>query len=217
MKRILTIVLLCSLLAGLAATESKLRFGFLAPKDAKTSFIGGFTYGSRIDEAVGLETSADFFYKSYTEKRKVASGTTPGGTDFITVQKSTDINLIYVPLMANLNVYLPIRSAVNPYVSGGIGWGLLWEDVFIAAYENDDNETVPAYDNVKFYNGFTWNIAAGVSYKLGSKSNVFGEVFYHGSKMKRDFDQTEYGITWDEVDMSGIGMRLGVEFSYNLR
>jgi hypothetical protein len=35
--------------------------------------------------------------------------------------------------------------------------------------------------------------------------------------MKRDFEQTAYGITWDEIDMGGIGLRVGVEFSYNPR
>ncbi|MCD4828584.1 MAG: porin family protein [Candidatus Cloacimonetes bacterium] len=217
MKRILIISFMCMLLVGLSAVESKIRFGFFAPDGAETSIIGGFTYGKRIDEAVGIDMSFDFYYKGYTESRKFSSGTTSGGLDVSGMQKTADIKTTYIPLLTNLYVHLPVRSKVNPYLSAGIGWGLLWEDVFRAAFTNDDNEDIPVFDEVTFYSGFAWNISAGASYQIGRKSHVFAEAFYHGAKMKNDIETTDFGVTWDEIDMSGLGMRVGVEFSYNLR
>lgn len=220
MKKTLILLFMCLLLTALGAAESRLRFGFLAPKGAETSFIGGFTYGRRIDEAVGLDMSMDFYYKSYTEKRKIGEYDSAAGNTVESHIVSGDYKTTYIPLLANVYINIPLDGPVQPYASAGIGWGLLWEDVFIAAHEEHNVqgqlETVPAYDEVNFYNGFAWNIAAGVSHKLGTKSSIFAELFYHGAKMKDDIDYSDFGVTWDEVDMSGIGARLGLRFSYNL-
>jgi len=215
MKKAVLTMLVFLFVIGLAAVESKIRFGFLSPKDAETGFMGGITYGNRIDNAVALDMSADFYINSYEKKRSIYSGSTEGDNTFTTVKKTAEMNTTYVPLQGNLTINLPVQSSLKPYFTAGIGWGLLWEDVYRAAFVGEDGTTVPQYDEVKFYNGFNWGLAGGVSYKLGNRSNIFGELFYNGGKMKRDFEQTAYGITWDEIDMGGIGLRVGVEFSYN--
>jgi hypothetical protein len=79
------------------------------------------------------------------------------------VEKTADITTTYVPLQGNLTINLPVRSSVKPYITAGIGWGLLWEDVYRAAFVGENGNTVPQYDEVKFYNGFNWGLAGGVS------------------------------------------------------
>ncbi|MDD3052304.1 MAG: outer membrane beta-barrel protein [Candidatus Cloacimonetes bacterium] len=192
------------------------RFGFMNPDGAKSGVIGGFSYGRIFDESVSLDFGLDYFYKGYTDDKKISVNDTQADNEIITYSRSADIKTIYVPVMANLNVKLPLDRQIKPFFKAGLGWGFLWEDVYIAAEEDDpntqDNEKHDEIDDVKFYNGFNWLVGAGVKYRLARKSFLMGEFFYNGGKMTRNRDKTEYGITWDEIDMSGIGLRIGIEF-----
>ena len=190
-----------------AQRKANVRAGFLTPKDSKTGFIGGFSYGSEIDETVSLDFGMDIFYKGFDEKREIQTDSTEAGNDVTTIKKTADLTTLYFPVQGNVKVRLPLDSEVKPYFKAGLGWGFLWEDVFVA--KTEENEKI---DDVKFYNGFNWNLSLGVDYPLGSKSKIFGEFFYNAGKMKRNKEETEYGITWDEIDVSGIGLRFGIDF-----
>jgi hypothetical protein len=112
--------------------------------------------------------------------------------------------------MATVRIGVPADLPVIPYGGLGLGWGLLWEKVFIA----EDTSVEPPnekIDEINFYNGFNWTIQLGARYPLSPNASFYGETFYNGGKMKKDIEKGAEGITWDEIDMSGLGLRLGIE------
>jgi hypothetical protein len=66
-------------------------------------------------------------------------------------------------------------------------------------------------NETKFFSGFNWNLHAGVRYLLSRHTAIFGELFYDDGRMKRDILVTSIGITWREINMNGIGLRIGLE------
>jgi outer membrane protein W len=209
MRRWAILPILAVFAAHLAAEPDfwGLRAGFLAPADAKTGFMFGAYEGWTIDNAVQLHLAGDFYMKNYSKVKNIGYQTDVANNPVTTRQKTSDISTYYLPLTFNLRVGIPAQSAITPYVGAGLGWGLLWEDVYVAA--DTEHKKV---DTVKFYNGFNANLAAGARLPLGERSTLTGEVFYNIGAMKRNIEETDTGITWDEISMNGIGLRLGVEF-----
>jgi len=213
MKRYLVALLFLMVISGLSADNlMNVRFGFLAPEGAKTGIFGGLSYGSSFDEVVSMDMGFDYFYKGFKEKRKLYEWDTEAGNTEETFKQTSDIKTMYLPIMLALNIHIPLDHSVKPFFKAGLGWGFLWEDVYVAAIPEEEPNAHDEIDDTKFYNGFNWTLGAGAKYKLGSKSHVYGEFFYNGGRMKRDIKKSEYGITWDEINMSGVGMRLGIEF-----
>ncbi len=207
MRKFLLFIALSLIICSLSATEiMNFRFGYLWPDKPESGIFGGIAYGTKFDQSVQIEFSGDFFFNSYTEKSKIGIDLT-GNSEATIIQMTTDKQTYYFPLMANLIINIPVQTKIKPYAKGGIGYGFLWEDIYVA--ETDENPK--KIDDVKFYGGFNWLIGGGAKFKLGNNSNLTGECFFNGGKMKRDKKQSSTGITWSEVNMSGIGLRLGVE------
>ncbi len=212
-KKFLGLFFVVMIFINLSATSKtmNLRAGFLVPNDANTGFIGGLCYGTKFDESVSLFFSTDYFYRNYSKIKKIGFHTSSGGNNVSEMRKSADITNYYLPLMGNLQVNFPLQDRIGLYGGVGIGYGLLWENVFVAANEEEGTEKI---DDVKFYSGFNWNISAGAKTGLGRNSSLYGEVFYNGGIMKRNLKADDFGVTWDQIDMSGIGMRIGIELRY---
>jgi hypothetical protein len=64
-------------------------------------------------------------------------------------------------------------------------------------------------DSPKF-SGFGWMARAGIEYKLGSRSSIIGEGFYNSCKAKGDRKKISGMPSWQEVDLSGFGFKVGV-------
>ncbi len=209
-------VLLCALLLSIILNAEPInmyRFGFLAPQDASIGSMFGFCYGSSIDNTVVLFPSADLFYRNFSKERKIGYATDNANNPVQTIQKTSDISTYYLPLQLNGKVNIPADSKFKPFVGGGFGLGLLWENVFVAAFQEDnaDHTFHSTVKETKFYSGFNWNLQAGVRYSLSRHTAIYGELFYNGGRMKRDIQVTDTGITWNEIDMSGVGLRIGLE------
>jgi hypothetical protein len=210
-KIIITLIALMFLLPCLfASTGMNVRFGFLAPSATKTGIFPGFSYGFNIDNLIDMGLGADFFYRNERETRTISVAETPGGTEVITKQVGSDLTTYYLPLMASVRIGVPVDLPVIPYAGGSVGWGLLWENVFIAADDTEDPPIVQIDDN-NFFSGFNWGLQLGTKYLLSPNAGVYGEFFYNGGKMKKDIEKGIEGITWDEINMSGVGLRLGLE------
>jgi outer membrane protein W len=194
--------------ALLANNGLNVRVGFLSPSASKTSFFPGISYGINIDNVVELATGFDYFYNNSKETEKIGQYDSDSGNLIDTIEMGSDITTIYVPIMGTLKVGIPLDAPVIPYAGIGLGWGILWEDVFIAADPDGDFDGI---DKVSFYHGFNWATQIGVKYPLAPRASVYGEAFYNGGKMKSDIKKDAYSITWDEINMSGMGLRLGIE------
>ena len=205
MKKIFIVfVSLIIIAGGLSAQESAtiINIGSFNPKATDSGFIFGVGQSRIFDERVELGFSIDFFSNKYTDQKTVDTVTTGGGTTYTTEQMLLETNTIFVPILANLTVKMPVEFPIIPYIGVGIGYSLLWDTY--SNYELDIKDT-------KFFSGFGWRLAAGGLYPLGSRSALTCEVMYNGGKPSRSED-AEFGLpTWQEVDMSGLGFRLGIK------
>lgn len=204
------VLALCFTTSLFAGNAMNVRVGFLAPSATDTGFFPGFSYGVNVDNVVEIGLGFDYFYKNFQDKRYVEFDTTKAGNYIDKAQVTSDITTYYIPLMGTIRVSVPLDIVVVPYGGIGFGWGLLWEDIFIASDETPGSEHNRITD-VNFYHGYNWTIQLGGKLPLSRNASLYGETFYNGAKMKKDVKRGSTGITWSELDMSGAGLRLGVE------
>jgi hypothetical protein len=207
MKKISVLFIVLVLFTVLYAEPINMfRFGFLAPRDSNIGTIAGYCYGASFDNTVTLFTSGDLFYRNYSKQKSIGYTSAIGSTQVVPMIKTSDISTYYIPLQFNGHVNAYTIDKYKFYCGGGFGFGLLWEDVFVAA-----DDTHLAVNETKFFSGFNWNLRAGARYPLSNHTAITGEVFYNNGRMKRDVMVTPVGITWNEIDMGGFGMRIGLE------
>jgi opacity protein-like surface antigen len=187
---------------GQAKPFTQIRFGTLNPKDAKSGVILGVRTGRDFDNMVLVGFSADLFWKSYTEESTIADSVTPGGVIYSTVQTSVDYKTLILPLMFTADVRIPVENApIKPYIGGGIGYQLL--------FNKEDNFDLGISDS-RFYHGFGYQLQVGAEYRMSPNAGFYLEAFYNGCKAKRSSSSTTGLPTFEEVDISGIGFRVGV-------
>lgn len=208
MSKKMVFTLLSLLAYGIMMANSAVEVGFYNPKDSKTSFIFGYEKHADVDERVTILFSSNFFYRSFTEDRSIGI-VGDGNSSTVTVKRSSELKTYYLPFLIGGRVSFP-EITPNPFIGGGVGWGIAWESVYIAK----TGEMLKSIDDVKFYNGFTWQINTGAQYPLGSKTDVYVKLFYNGSTLSRDRKKTDTGITWDEINMSGLGLSLGLKLKF---
>ena len=199
------------MIPSLFANQSmNVRLGFLAPSGAKTGIFPGLSIGYNIDNIVDMGIGFDYFYSNDREVRTISVSETSGGSTIVTKSVGSDITTYYIPLMVGLRVGVQTDLPVIPYGGVGLGWGFLWEKVYIAA---DDAEEPPIeqIDETNFYNGFNWTLQLGAKYPLSTNVSLYGEGFYNGGLMKKNIQRDALGITWEEIKMSGFGLRAGLE------
>jgi len=187
---------------GQAKPFTQIRFGTFDPKDAKSGLILGMRTGRDFDNMILVGFSADLFWKSYTEDSPIGTGTTPGGTQVTTLQQAVDYKTLILPLMFTADVKIPVQnSPIRPYFGGGIGYQLLF---------NKENNFVDNVSDSRFYSGFGYQFDVGAEYEMSPNAGFYLEGFYNGCKAKRSGGTAAGLPTWEEVDISGLGFRVGV-------
>jgi len=203
MKKTLLILLAVSfstLFAQQKFTEFKV--GIHNPESAKTGFWGGLTFGRAVDENIGVGLAVDFYRSSYTKETKVGSQDLQGNITEDEIEVSLEQSTTLVPIFFNIQYQGPMTRFLNLRITAGLGYEFLWSS-YQNYYTNDDK--------TRFYNGFGWHVDAGVAYELSRASDIFAQVTYHSAAPSRDRGETAAGLpTRKEVDMSGIGLRLGI-------
>ncbi|NQU27034.1 MAG: hypothetical protein HQ528_01955 [Candidatus Marinimicrobia bacterium] len=200
------IVFLIALITGIAnaqiADNHVIRVGYYIPQAAKSGMILGYQTGKAVDDRVSYGFSVDLYTRKYVEKVEIDTT----GLDLATVNTNRvniDFSTYMLPIQANVIVNMPVDvSGMSPYVSGGLGFAFLLNREL--NYINDEKDT-------RFFSAFVWNLAGGVSYELGTNSAARFELFYNRALLKGARDKTEAGFPiYDELNMSGLGLRLGL-------
>lgn len=185
---------------------SGIKLGYLNPKDAKAGFIIGTEIADQVDESVSLGLAVNLFHKNFDAQTPVASTNFPSGVHETTIQKQLEFNTTFLPVMGQATVYLPSSSNLGWYLGGGLGYEFLW---------NNEKNFEANTSERRFYKGFAWLVDAGLRYRLGSRSSLLFEVFYHHAAVKRNKEESPAGLpVWSEVDLSGLGFRFGLGFGY---
>jgi len=205
MKNILTMVVLVVSFMGTAFSQNKMtefNVGLLAPADAEGGFFGGVNFGRMVDEKIGISLGVHVYHSSYTKESKV--GEDDGNGQIVTSQTATELDqsATLIPLYLQFHYTGPITQSLDLKVTAGLGYELLWNSV--TNFREDKERT-------DFFSGFGWNVGAGISIPISSASDFYGEVLYHGGTPSSDEGKTDEGLPLrTEVDMSGLGLRIGL-------
>lgn len=209
MQRIFRILILCLSLVGQLFSQNKMtefNVGLLGPSDAEGGFFGGVSMGRMVDEKIGISLGLHFYRSSYTKESKI--GTRDNTGQVVTSETATELDqsATLIPLFFQLHYTGAITQSLDLKVTAGLGYEFLWNSVT----KFEDN-----IDRTDFFSGFGWQVAAGVSLPISSASDFYGEVLYHGGAPSKDAGKTEEGFpVRTEVDMSGLGIRIGLRL-YN--
>jgi len=191
--------------------SSAIKLGHFNPSASEGGFIIGYEGGKYIDYGLNIGWSIDWFHKSYVDKKLVAQfnefyGIAGGSVNELRAKT----NLHDFPVMLTAIAKFPVSHFVNLLINGGIG-----AEVLIIHYWNfqdtDESELRGAFD-------FNWRLGLGLSFNLGRRSEIFGELTYHSSMPSWEYEiQDQNGIkrTFErEFDMSGMMARIGIRFYY---
>ncbi len=200
---IVAILLLCvaSLVYGQNMKALEIHVGTLNPKDTPSGMLLGGSYGINVDESVDISIGGFYFWKNYSETADVKTGTTDGGVSVTEKTQTLDYHTSLLPVSANVTVHFPVAQKLNVYGGAGISYQFLW---------NKEENIVASVENTRFFKGFGWVGRAGLEYLLGSRSSFIVEAYYNGCKVKGNKSEQAGLPTWDEVNVTGLGIRGGV-------
>ena len=188
-------------------TATSLKFGYYNPKDASSGLMFGLNQGYIMDETVDIGFSVDLFKKSYKKDTEIAKTVQAQEVTEITKQRDAEFSTIILPIMATVNVKIPVSQFAPAFLILGGGFG--WEMMF-----NSEHNYVTDKKESRFYHGFGYMVSVGMLYQIGSRSALFGEMGYNGCKVSRDHKVEAGTPVWDEVNISGpilrVGLRIGI-------
>ncbi len=207
MKIRFTLVIILFVFVAMSYAQNRatiIKLGYFSPGVTDGGFIVGAQWMREIDENLDMGVSLDWFNKNFTDQRLVAEfnkydayGTTN--------ELRAKTNLNSFPLMYTMNINFPLERGVNLYATGSLGLDLL-----IINYRNYQN---PVNDELKGAVGFSWQIGAGIVYRLGRRSDLMGEISYHNAEPSWQYTVDNH-VFERSYDMSGIMIRAGIKFYY---
>ena len=204
------IVFLLFIFANVTAqpmTATTIKAGYFNPKGSKAGLIFGLMHSWVIDEAVDIGLAVDFFHKQHTQESRVAQSVSQGGTVENEILTEAQFTTNIVPIYGVVNAKFPAGRFFDYFASAGLGYSML----FSKEQTYGDN----ASKTSRFYSGFKWIVSGGFIYRIGSRSSFIGEVFYDGTKVSRDKKDDVGAPVRYEVDLSGLGFRVGIRMGFH--
>jgi len=211
MKNLIIIYLIIFPLVTFSQRHSaSVDFGHYNPKATDGGFILGYKGENFIDKNLSFGWSASWFHKNYVDKVLLEQYVQYYGiVDGELSERRSTTNLHSIPLMLSMTAYLPLFPIVSAYITGGAG-----AEALLIFYDNlqdaDQNEFKTAWD-------FCWQIGTGLAYKIGNRSDIFGEISYHNSNPSWNYSVTdpqtgEIKHLEQSFDMSGYALKFGFKF-----
>ncbi|MDZ7317082.1 MAG: hypothetical protein ONB24_13265 [candidate division KSB1 bacterium] len=181
-----------------------LQSGYLKPRDTSSGMMFGAMFFSPFDEAVDLGFGADVFQRSYADETEVVE-TIVGGTTVSTQRTLVDYTRTAIPVYLTVKIKIPaVRSLLFGYF---VRANLSYQ--FLISKEKNYRE---GKSETRNYQGLGWQASAGLFYRLGSRSTLIGEALYNNCVVSRDVKTpTEALPLTERVNLSGLGMRIGLE------
>jgi len=146
--------------------------------------------------------AVDYYRNSVEDPQSVFSGEDEFGHPIQVIEQGDSYTSNHVPLLFTGRYFLPVLSetAFNPYLSGGLGYGIVW-----TVEEHDGNISRD------LYGGFAWQFGGGAGLHLSDTVSVVGELRYaHNVVSQRERSGDKIYIT--RVDLSGASAWVGLRF-----
>jgi len=227
MKQTIILLVFVACIGSVYAAAFGVDVGFYAPNGPKPGIIWGVETFKVIDERVDITFSGNLYMRTEEGKqRKVEINDGHGNHE----SHSTDsvVDTRYIPLMLGVRFNINEFNGWKPFAGISIGMAIAWENILASAvkeknpaYDPVDNPDVPEYITLKgaedksfAYVGLPVQLNTGVSYALGSNSELYSKVYYNFSNFTRDRKDGDNGIISKELNMSGIGLSVGFRVNY---
>lgn len=208
MKKVIVILLLAfSTISFAQHNSAAIKLGHFNPSATDGGFIIGYEGGRFIDRNLSMGWSIDWFHKNYIDKSLVREFDLDFGPSGHVNELRAETNLHSIPIMFTMTGQFPMSPRLSAYITGGVGAEMLF--IFFNNFQDPDkDEFESAFD-------FSWRAGMGLTYELGYRSDLFGEIMYHVSEPSWTYDVRSNGVrrTYERVfDMSGVMGRIGVRF-----
>ncbi len=161
-------------------------------------FAGGATGRLEFGFAV------DYYRNAIHDPNSVFRGEDQLGNPVEIIEQGDSYVSNHVPLLFTGRYFLPVLSqtAFNPYLSGGLGYGIVW------TVQNREGEI-----ERDVYGGVAWQAGGGAGFHLSDTVSLIGELRYtHNVVHSRE--QIDDRIYITRLDASGpsawIGLRFGI-------
>ena len=208
-KTLLIIFLIPPLLFG-QYNGAAINFGYFNPSATDGGLVLGYKGEKFVDRNLSIGWNISWFHKQYVDQVLLSEVEKYYGVlDGSITEKRATTNMHSIPLMGSVTSYFPVLPIVDAFVTGSVGLeGLL------ISYNNIQNQSE---NEVKTAWDFAWEIGTGLSYKLGQRSDFYGELSYHNSNPSWSFnvnDQLTGRVKSLEqsFDMSGVAFKFGFKF-----
>ena len=202
-KLIIFAIMISSGIINAQSPLTEFKIGVLNPSGVESGMFFGINSGRMIDEAVSWSISLDVFTDSYTKDMVIdTTAASPGGatiTDNVTeIENST----VYIPLLVKLNYEKNMETGLVLRGGAGIGYAFMWLN------ENNYRDNI---EETRFFSGLTYRFSAGLGIQISSSANLFLDAEYNGGDVSRNKGENSTGLpVRSEVDMSGLGLRIGI-------
>ncbi len=207
MKTIIFSLLSLLLLSGFVYGQSTVldvNGGVAFPQDSDTGFMIGGAWGRMVDENMGWQIGADYFWRTYSKEIPVKE--TAGTTSTTTIATEIENSTKMLPVMFKLVYLSELMPKIDLRLSGGIGYTFLW---------NSETNYKLDVEKSDFYSGFAWQVGAGISLPISRAADFYGEFNYLGTTPSKSEENDIEGLpVRTEIDMSGLQIRIGVRL-YN--
>lgn len=171
-----------------------------------TAWDASLQSGAIFDDRIAIGCAVDFLWNNDAKEEKI--------TDDL---YKVDIlqRTIMFPVMAFLSIYPAPKLPVQPCFSGYIGLNTMY-----CSFKGGNDSIVLnslSYkpiniDDNGWYMGLIWKLSGDIIVRLGENSGLLSGIEYQWSK-PRKLSQSS-GDLYIFRNMSGLGIRFGVKFSY---
>jgi hypothetical protein len=185
---------------------TQLHGGFFTPDAGADAVLFGFRAGPRVGRMATLGIASDWEWNNETVSEVIGTGTTVGGQPVLVSREIAESNSHHVPLQGYLQLDAGPGLAITPYVGAGAGYQWLFLD-------GVDYTTGEAFSAT--FGNWGWQGWAGMSLRLGHAVHLNGEAFYNGAQLHRDTRDVSGTVIRETIDMSGVGGRFGLNFSFH--
>jgi opacity protein-like surface antigen len=202
-KKIISFLILIPVISFSQRNDFALKIGIYTPYDLKTGVIYGIDYGSKINENLTFLFGADLYYKNITNDYRLGSEEKLG-VKIGTGQRLNEWVGWHLPLTLKLRIEIPLeRTPINPYIVGGVGYGIT--HISYEIYNNNSYESETSSLN---YNGFVWQAGGGVLFRIGRRANLLFEIMHNSAF----FEKEERYNMFTTLNSSGAIFRFGIDF-----
>ena len=168
-------------------------------------FIVGLRAGPMVDKRLQVGLLVDWVHQTKNLSNILSTSQAPGGINVDVKQDSARALMNLVPIMAFVQGSGYGLLGFLPYIGAAGGYEVL-------VLSADDFISGKSFEST--FGGWAYQVWAGVGFPLGERTKLNGELFVNEAILGRSVASTNGQSAHENVDMNGIGFRLGLSWGY---